>query len=160
MDGRIRPTKSGLFAIELLIAVGIFSLCAAICMGLFVRSEVMSQDAADLNRAVSAARSAAECYKAAGGDLDKTAELTGGRVEKGRLLLAYDQDWMPLGECGTGELRLFLLELTPRETSGFAAAELRVTGPLTEESFLIEDTLAEEGETVLCWDIAALEVRP
>lgn len=173
MEERIRPTKSGLFAIELLIAVGIFSLCAAICVGLFVRAEVMSQDAADLNRAVSAARSAAECYKAVGGDLDRTAELTGGRVEKGRLVLAYDQDWQPLGECATGELRLFLLELTPREAEGYAAAELRVTGPLTEESFLIEDVLekegeallswdvaSREGETILSWDIGALEVRP
>ena len=76
---RIKPTRSGLFAIELLIAVGVFSLCAAICVGLFVRSEVMSQDSADLNRAVTEARSAAECFKAVGGDLEKTAELTGGR---------------------------------------------------------------------------------
>ena len=33
---RIKPTRSGLFAIELLIAVGVFSLCAAICVGLFL----------------------------------------------------------------------------------------------------------------------------
>lgn len=77
---RIKPTRSGLFAIELLIAVGVFSLCAAICVGLFVRSEVMSQDSADLNRAVAEARSAAECFKAVGGDLEKTAELTGGQI--------------------------------------------------------------------------------
>ena len=76
---RIKPTRSGLFAIELLIAVGVFSLCAAICVDLFVRSEVMSQDSADLNRAVTEARSAAECFKAVGGDLEKTAELTGGK---------------------------------------------------------------------------------
>ena len=103
MEERIRPTKSGLFAIELLIAVGIFSLCAAICMGLFVRSEVMSQEAADLNRAVSAARSAAECYKAAGGDLEKTAELTGGGVlDAGTLFIEFDESWQPLsaGEAG------------------------------------------------------------
>ena len=80
---RIKPTRSGLFAIELLIAVGVFSLCAAICVGLFVRSEVMSQDSADLNRAVTEARSAAECFKAVGGDLEKTAELTGGSLEDG-----------------------------------------------------------------------------
>ena len=76
MDERIKPTKSGLFAIELLIAVGVFSLCAAICVGLFVRSEIISQDSADLNQAVTAARSASECFKAAGGDLQRTAELT------------------------------------------------------------------------------------
>ena len=40
-EERIRPTRSGLFMIELLIAVGVFTLCAAVCVGLFVRSEVM-----------------------------------------------------------------------------------------------------------------------
>ena len=38
MRERIKPTRSGLFAIELLISIGVFSLCAAICVGLFVRS--------------------------------------------------------------------------------------------------------------------------
>ena len=78
MAERIKPTRSGLFAIELLIAVGVFSLCAAICVGLFVRSEVMSQESADLTRAVSEARSVAECFKAAGGDLERRRSSPGG----------------------------------------------------------------------------------
>jgi len=94
---RIKPTRSGLFAIELLIAVGVFSLCAAICVGLFVRSEVMSQDSAGLNRAVAEARSAAECFKAVGGDLEKTAELTGGQIiGDTTLFISYDQSWHKL----------------------------------------------------------------
>ena len=88
---RVKPTRSGLFAIELLIAVGVFSLCAAICVGLFVRSEVMSQDSADLNRAVSEARSAAECFKAAGGDLERTAQLTGGQMMGDTVCVSYDE---------------------------------------------------------------------
>ena len=96
MDERIKPTKSGLFAIELLIAVGVFSLCAAICVGLFVRSEIISQDSADLNQAVTAARSASECFKAAGGDLERTAELTGGEVSNGVLFLEFYGDLLKL----------------------------------------------------------------
>lgn len=156
MDGRIRPTKSGLFAIELLIAVGIFSLCAAICMGLFVRSEVMSQDAADLNRAVSAARSAAECYKAAGGDLEKTARLTGGEaLDADTLFIEFDESWQPLpaGEDGAFELTI-ARNLPPAGASpGYAGALLEVKRYTRSGS-------EAAGESLLAWDIAALEVRP
>ena len=153
---RIKPTRSGLFAIELLIAVGVFSLCAAICVGLFVRSEVMSQDSADLNRAVTEARSAAECFKAVGGDLEKTAELTGGSLEDGKLRLYYDQDWQKVGGCGTGVEMLFLLELIPETGADFAAARLEISGPVAAGD-LTADALPE-GKRVLSWNIAALEV--
>ncbi|MCI9317544.1 MAG: hypothetical protein HFF67_05835 [Oscillospiraceae bacterium] len=156
MEERIRPTKSGLFAIELLIAVGIFSLCAAICMGLFVRSEVMSQEAADLNRAVSAARSAAECYKAAGGDLEKTAELTGGGVlDAGTLFIEFDESWQPLpsGEAGDFELTIALDQTTDGQDIGYASALLEVKRYTRTGSEAV-------AEALLLWDIAALEVRP
>ena len=156
MEERIRPTKSGLFAIELLIAVGIFSLCAAICMGLFVRSEVMSQEAADLNRAVSAARSAAECYKAAGGDLEKTAELTGGGVrDAGPLCIEVDECWQPLasGEGGAVEWTIALDQTTDGQDIGYASALLEVKRYTRTGSEAV-------AEALLLWDIAALEVRP
>ena len=156
MEERIRPTKSGLFAIELLIAVGIFSLCAAICMGLFVRSEVMSQEAADLNRAVSAARSAAECYKAAGGDLEKTAELTGGGVlDAGTLFMECDESWQPLrsGEAGAFELTIALDQTTDGQDIGYASALLEVKRYTRTGSEAV-------AEALLLWDIAALEVAP
>ena len=75
-DERIRPTRSGLFMIELLIAVGVFTFCAAVCVGLFVRSEVMSRESADLTRMTTEARNIVECWKAVGGDFEKTAERT------------------------------------------------------------------------------------
>ena len=131
MEERIKPTRSGLFAIELLIAVGIFSLCAAICVGLFVRSEVMSRDSADLNRAVAEARSAAECFKAAGGDLEKTARLTGGELAEDILILRYDEN--------------FELTLTPVQEGGYISAVLSVNRYGTEESILV-------------WNVAVLEV--
>ena len=130
MGERIRPTRSGLFAIELLIAVGVFSLCAAICVGLFVRAEVMSRDSAELNRAVSEARNAAESFKAAGGDLEETARLTGGELAGDTLFLQYD---------GGFELRL-----APVREDGYIRAALTVmrTGTDTE---------------ILAWEIAVLE---
>ena len=146
---RIKPTRSGLFAIELLIAVGVFSLCAAICVGLFVRSEVMSQDSADLNRAVAEARSAAECFKAVGGDLEKTAELTGGQIiGDTTLFISYDQSWHKLD---TGAESAFAITLTLRPEDGYTGASLSVQRYDRTEK---ETT----GTTFLFWEIAALEV--
>lgn len=146
---RIKPTRSGLFAIELLIAVGVFSLCAAICVGLFVRSEVMSQDSADLNRAVAEARSAAECFKAVGGDLEKTAELTGGQIiGDTTLFISYDQSWHKLD---AGAESAFDITLTLRPEGGYTGASLSVQRYDRTEK---ETT----GTTILFWEIAALEV--
>lgn len=146
---RIKPTRSGLFAIELLIAVGVFSLCAAICVGLFVRSEVMSQDSADLNRAVAEARSAAECFKAVGGDLEKTAELTGGQISGDTtLFISYDQSWHKLD---AGAESAFDITLTLRPEGGYTGASLSVQRYDRTEK---ETT----GTTFLFWEIAALEV--
>ena len=146
---RIKPTRSGLFAIELLIAVGVFSLCAAICVGLFVRSEVMSQDSADLNRAVTEARSAAECFKAVGGDLEKTAELTGGQIiGDTTLFISYDQSWHKLD---AGAESAFDITLTLRPEDGYTGASLSVQRYDRTEK---ETT----GTTFLFWEIAALEV--
>jgi len=142
MEERIRPTKSGLFAIELLIAVGVFTLCAAICMGLFVRAEVMSRDSADLTRAVNEARSVAECWKAAGGDLSRTAELLDGTAEGNALLLRFDSDWNRVGDGGE-----FQIELLPESGSaeGLREADLSVT----------------RGDAqLLDWSVTALEVTP
>ena len=146
---RIKPTRSGLFAIELLIAVGVFSLCAAICVGLFVRSEVMSQDSAGLNRAVAEARSAAECFKAVGGDLEKTAELTGGQIiGDTTLFISYDHSWHKLD---AGAESAFDITLTLRPEDGYTGASLSVQRYDRTEK---ETT----GTTFLFWEIAALEV--
>ena len=150
MDERIKPTKSGLFAIELLIAVGVFSLCAAICVGLFVRSEIISQDSADLNQAVTAARSASECFKAAGGDLQRTAELTGGEVSNGVLFLEFDGDWqkLPAGEPGTFELTM---TLQTAESDSYSSALLDVKRRTRSETETV-------GERYPVWEVAAMEV--
>ena len=130
MEERIRPTKSGLFSIELLICVGVFVFCAAVCTGIFVRAELMSWDSAELNRAVNAARSVSECYQSAGGDLDRVAALCGGSLVKDALII-HDAE--------------FTLWLTPLESEGYAAAEL---------------TVWREDTALMTWTVAALEVLP
>ena len=90
MQERIRPTKSGLFSIELLLCVGVFVFCAAVCTGIFVRAEMMSRQSAELNTAVNEARNLAEAYQASGGDLARVCASGGGSVEDGELVLTRE----------------------------------------------------------------------
>ena len=64
--------KSGLgtsvFMMEMIVVVFFFSLCAAVCILLFVKADNMSRLAADMNQAVTRAESIAEIFKA--GELD------------------------------------------------------------------------------------------
>ena len=151
-EERIRPTRSGLFMIELLIAVGVFTLCAAVCVGLFVRAEVMSRESADLTRMTTEARNVVECWKASGGDLGRTIELAdAGRVVDGALFQPYDGDWNRMVGSNlfddAAEIPAFYLTLEPRQESGYTAGILTVT---------------RNGETkpMLQWDLATLEVTP
>ena len=64
--------KSGLFLIEMIIAIAFFSLAAAICTNLFVRAHVISTGTRDVNLAVLKAQSVAEVFKAANGSPEKT----------------------------------------------------------------------------------------
>lgn len=90
MAERIRPTKSGLFSIELLLCVGVFAFCAAVCTGIFVRAEMMSRQSAELNLAVNEARNLAEVFQASGGSLDRVRAYSGGSLEGGGLVLSRE----------------------------------------------------------------------
>ena len=139
---RIRPTKSGLFAIELLVAVGVFTVCAVICVGIFVKSEVMSRESADLNRAVTEASSLSECFKASGGELAGTQQIRGGALEGDMLLFYYDEAWLP---CAEKPARGFVLTLSlePGDDA------LAVCG-------LVEVRRLAPEETLLSWTVAGL----
>jgi len=51
-------TRAGHFLLELLLAIAIFSVCAAVCIWLFFEAFSTANDARDLNYALAAAKSA------------------------------------------------------------------------------------------------------
>lgn len=121
----MRTSRSGLLVLELVIAVGVFSLCAAICIGLFVQADRVSRESDALFRAVSASQNVAEQYKAAGGDLDRLAEACGAvQAADGSLTLAFDTGWSPVSPAdGTAGYRL---TVRPETAQGYARASLSV----------------------------------
>ncbi len=143
----VRPSRSSLFAIELLSASGMFILCAAICIGLFVRAEVISASGADLNRAVEESRNVAECWKAAKGDLAATASLCGGTVEQGALRLYYDKEWARCSAEARDGFQITLLPQPPGD--GICVADVAARAADKPEDPLVS------------WRVAALtEVAP
>lgn len=68
-------SKSGLFLMEMIIVILFFSICAAICVNVFAKARVTADSGRALNSAAIRSANIAETYKAAGGDLGRTAEL-------------------------------------------------------------------------------------
>ena len=156
MRERIRPTRSGLFAIELTLAVGVFTLCAAICTGIFAQSEVMSQDSEALSRAVNEARNIAELARTAqlsggeiitiadGGEIIETAlaDNSGAVTDSGAVLSRmYDAQWMETESPFDAAYQIFLTPKT--ESAGYVSALLQA--------------VRTDGKVLLEWEIAALE---
>ena len=118
----------------------------------------MSQDSASLNRAVSEARNVAECFKAAGGDVKKTAELTGGQIPEDfernhRIYLYFDENWNRVSSLSeiTGGKGGYVLHLDQIQAySSYTDAVVEV--------FRVDGRENYADEYILSWDIAALEV--
>lgn len=71
--------KTGLFLMELIIAILFFSLAAAICIQLFVKSHMISERSIALNHSILLAQNTAEIFYATNGNPEKMASLLGCR---------------------------------------------------------------------------------
>jgi hypothetical protein len=94
---RNSSSKTGLFLMELIIAILFFSLAGAVCIQLFVRSHVISRDSVILNHCILQVQNTAETFYGCNGDLDQMAELLGGFTytpqEEPILTIMFDEDF-------------------------------------------------------------------
>lgn len=131
------PSRSGLVLIEMIIAIAFFSVSSAVCISLFVQSHLVSAQTRNLNRAVSAAQSAAECFKAADGDIGAAAGLLSAVGTDGGFTLYYDREWNRTGS----EDWSYRLEMEAMSPAPLAQAEISVLkrdGESDEQIFSIE----------------------
>jgi type II secretory pathway pseudopilin PulG len=106
-------SKSGLFIVELIIALLLFAFCAAICLQLFVFADQRTKDSTALSKSVFLATSVAENFKASGGDLQEVTQMMGfpaGAFTKAdqtgeTIYVYYDADFGPVSE----EARVYTL---------------------------------------------------
>lgn len=90
---RAENSKSGLFLMELMLAILFFAISAAICLQMFAFASLTATRAENLSYATLAARSTAECYQATDGDLNQIAQLLGGTATADTLEIGYDTQW-------------------------------------------------------------------
>jgi type II secretory pathway pseudopilin PulG len=89
-------TKTGLFLIELIISLLLFAFCAAICIQIFAGAKFRTEDSSALSKGVFLASSAAELYKAYGGDMEDLRKAYGkdsASLYDGQLTVYYDENW-------------------------------------------------------------------
>lgn len=80
--------KTGLFLMELIIAILFFSLAATICIQLFVKSHMISERSIALNYSILLAQNTAEIFYATNGDPEKMASLLGCGESSGTAAIA------------------------------------------------------------------------
>lgn len=64
-------SKTSLFLMELVIAIMFFSVCAAICMQLFVQAHIIGNKTRELNYAVASAQGFAEVMRGTDGSIEE-----------------------------------------------------------------------------------------
>lgn len=87
-------SHSGVFLMEMMVAIFFFILCASTCILAFVKSNNLSALASDRNRAVTVAESVAEIWKLEG--MDGLAEQLPVNVLEGESAIYFDRNWKPL----------------------------------------------------------------
>lgn len=103
---RKNNSGSGIFLMEMMMAVCFFILCASTCIWAFAKADHASRLAADRNQAVNAAESAAEVWKLSGMDgleQELGAEILLKEGNRAECRSNWDLDWQPITDGGHGE---------------------------------------------------------
>jgi hypothetical protein len=102
-----RKSHSGVFLMEMIGVVFFFLLCAGICTRIFIKADLISREAADLNRAVLIAQSSGEVYKERGNEgLKEIFSLQEGEAKADSYLMKFDKN----GESITSGQAVFTAE--------------------------------------------------
>lgn len=104
MYNRYTPSKTGLFLMELILAILFFSLSAGFCVQLFVRAHILSNESVVLNHSILWAQNMAETFYGCNGDVDEIMELlntdnNGTQTDSGEvttLSFLYKEDFTPI----------------------------------------------------------------
>lgn len=93
----MKPTRrSSLFLMELMLAILLFSLAAAICVQVFVKSHMISERSTNLNHAVLASTSVAEIFRSNADSAEiLSREYPFSETKDDITYIYYDKNWAP-----------------------------------------------------------------
>lgn len=126
-----RSSRSGLFLLELIIAITFFAVSGAVCVKIFAGAHIISQQSHNLNMAINYAQSAAECYKYANGDIAVLADimpdarLVGQSAER-----SFDKHW----NYSPAESQRFKVLVTSSQSDGFNTGNISVIDQASHET--------------------------
>ena len=99
---RTTNNRSGLFLLEIMIAILFFAMVSAVCLRSFAKAHTLSQEASDINQAMSHMENVAELLKSADSavldDSDQTTTLLNTEyalvsMNQKQYVLYFDKDW-------------------------------------------------------------------
>ena len=123
--------NSGPVLLEIVIMLLFFSVSVAVCMRIFAVSCSISERKTDIDRAVILAQNVAEALKAANGDTESAAAVTGGIPGANNLKIYCGSDWEPAGPDNAE----FVIEAELYHVNYLASARVSVTAASGEELF-------------------------
>ena len=114
-------SKSGLFLIELILAIFFFIIAMAVCLQLFVKAHTLSQDTISMNHAVLWTQNLAELFLGNDGDFSAVKQAysesdcanTFQYDSDTCILLLFDGKWNPTSDAG--DVRYYVLALASRD---------------------------------------------
>ncbi|MEA5002672.1 MAG: hypothetical protein VB081_04155 [Christensenella sp.] len=115
----MQQSKSKLFLIELIIIILFFSIASAVCMNIFARGKVYSNQSTQTTMATLLCQQAAETFKGTNGDEAALAVLLGASQENGRLVVEYDGAFAP-----TAQDAVYRMEIAFAEGNGVKEADI------------------------------------
>ena len=146
-------SKAPLLLMEQMVMLLVFALAAAICLQAFVKSDGLSGDSEDRDRAVTLCQNAAETIRWFGGDIvsEEAAEKLGYRYDKGVMYQEFDEDWNP------ADYGVYRLEASgiPADVSGDRIPELRKAHVCVAKGYNAGQELEILFEIEVAWQVPA-----
>jgi len=147
-------SKSTLFLIEQLIVTAVFAICAAACISILTAAYFYATDSQSSGNALLKAESAAEVFKATGGDISVTANIMGGVAQAGGTghsgavyaTVYYDHSWQISNETNAS----YILRISSAGTSYPSLGLILAVGNISVERIT--------GEQLVAFPLAARQI--
>ena len=138
----MKSSRPPLILMEQMVMVLVFALAAALCLQAFVKSDGLSRQSEQRDRALLQAQSAMEVVRYCSGDMNAAAELLGAQYpSEDKLMIDYDEDW----NLADGTMRYTLgAVLLYSSVDGLGMAEIWVRDELEDRELVRMDVAWQE----------------
>lgn len=131
--------KSPLALMEMMIMVLVFALAAALCVQVFVASDIASEENANRDKAIVQAQTAAELVKNKKGDFEKTAAALKGTWDGQEVACFYDENWNIQKDSQTAA---YCLTISPIQSENSLLGKANINVRNTKEAEMVSFAVA------------------